>query len=186
MCANVDLTTFYPLVKRRGVSFTAATAYVLARAANAIPEFRYRIRPGEVVEHEVVHPNVTILGTDDVFGFCPLPYVEDFSSFASTAAQQIAFAREHPTLQDEPGRDDWLFMSAVPWVTFTSVTHPIHLQPADSIPRFAWGKFFEDGRRLKMPLSVQVHHGLMDGVHMGRYYGLLQEYLDHPDSVLGE
>jgi len=44
LCANVDLTAFYPVVKQRGISFNVATVYVLARAANAIPEFRYRIR----------------------------------------------------------------------------------------------------------------------------------------------
>jgi len=41
LCANVDLTAFYPVVKQRGISFTVATVYILARAANAIPEFRY-------------------------------------------------------------------------------------------------------------------------------------------------
>jgi len=46
LCANVDLTAFYPVVKQRGISFTVVTAYVLARVANAIPEFRYRIRAG--------------------------------------------------------------------------------------------------------------------------------------------
>jgi chloramphenicol O-acetyltransferase type A len=39
---------------------------------------------------------------------------------------------------------------------------------------------------LKMPLSVQGHHALMDGIHMGRYYAEVQDSLDNPDSVLGE
>jgi chloramphenicol O-acetyltransferase type A len=64
--------------------------------------------------------------------------------------------------------------------------HPIHLHPVDSVPRYAWGKFFEDGKNLKMPLSVQGHHALMDGIHMGRYYAEVQDSLDNPDSVLGE
>jgi chloramphenicol O-acetyltransferase type A len=55
------------------------------------------------------------------------------------------------------------------WVSFTSFKHPIHSQPADSVPRFAWGKLFEDGEYFKMP-SVQAHHALMDGVHMGRFF----------------
>ena len=29
MCANVDLTTFYPVVKQRGISFNVAIVYVL-------------------------------------------------------------------------------------------------------------------------------------------------------------
>jgi chloramphenicol O-acetyltransferase type A len=74
-------------------------------------------------------------------------------------------------------------MTAIPWVSFTSFTHPMHLQRADSVPRFAWGKFFEEDKCLKMPLSVQVHHALMDGVHVGRFYAEVQNYLHHPDFV---
>ena len=51
LCANVDLTRFHPFVKQHGISFTAAVVYVITRAANAVPEFRYRIRAGTVVEH---------------------------------------------------------------------------------------------------------------------------------------
>jgi chloramphenicol O-acetyltransferase type A len=185
LCANVDLTAFYPVVKQRGLSFNVATVYILARAANAIPEFRYRIRAGEVVEHEIVHPATTILTDEDLFSFCFFEYAEDFSLFAARAAEQIAYVKEHRTLEDEPGRDDWLFMTAIPWVSFTSFMHPLDLYPADSVPRFAWGKLFEDGEFLKMPLSVQGHHALMDGVHVGRYFAEVEDYLHRPEVVLG-
>jgi chloramphenicol O-acetyltransferase type A len=186
MCANVDLTTFYPAAKQSGSSFTVALVYVLARAANAIPEFRYRIRPGEVVEHEIVHPAGTILVDGDLFTFCTFDYAEEFSEFAARAEERIAYVQEHPTLEGEPGRDDLLFMTAIPWVSFTSFMHPLHLHPVDSVPRFAWGKFFEEGEFLKMPLNVQAHHALMDGLHMGRFYAEVQDYLHYPVSVLGE
>ena len=62
MCANVDLTAFYSFVKGHGISLNLATVYVLTRAANAVPEFRYRIRGEEVVEYEIVHPSSTIMG----------------------------------------------------------------------------------------------------------------------------
>ena len=186
MCANVDLTAFYPVVKERGISFSTAIVYVLARAANAIPEFRQRIRAGEVVEHEVVHPSTTILINEDLFSFCPINYVEDFSLFATKAAERMAYVKEHPILEDEPDQDDLLFLSAIPWVSFTGFVHPLHLNPTDSVPRFVWGKFFKEGKLLKMPLSVQGHHALMDGIHMGRFYEKVQEYLSQPEVVLGK
>ena len=62
----------------------------------------------------------------------------------------------------------------------------MQLHPADSVPRFAWGKLFEEGEFLKMPLSVQGHHALMDGIHMARFYAEVQDYLDNPGLVLGE
>lgn len=185
MCANADLTTFDQYLRKRDFSFTIAIVYVLARAANAIPEFRYRIRSGGVVEHEVVHPSTTILADEDLFGFCTMEYVEEFALFAANAAERINAAKLHPTLEDEAGRDDLLFMTAIPWVSFSSFMHPMQLHPADSIPRFAWGKFFEDGNYLRMPLSVQAHHALMDGIHMGKFYAEVQGYLDQPEVVLG-
>jgi len=124
MCANVDLTAFYPFVKQRGVSFTVAVVYLLARAANAIPEFRYRIREDDVVEHDLVHPSTTFLTDNDLFTFCHLEYEEDFASFAAGAAERIAYTKEKPTLKDNPERDDQLYMTAIPWVSFTSFMHP--------------------------------------------------------------
>ena len=186
MCANVDLTAFYPVVKERGISFSTAVVYVLARAANAIPEFRQRIRAGEVVEHEVVHPSTTILINEDLFSFCPINYVEDFSLFATKATEQKAHVKEHPMLDDEPNQDDLLFLSDIPWVSFTSFVHPFHLNPTDSIPRLVWGKFFKEGNLLKMPLSVQGHHALMDGIHIGRFYEKVQDCLQQPKVVLGK
>jgi len=186
MTVNVDLTSFYPVVKERGYSITVAIVYVLARVANAIPEFRYRIHAGEVVEHEVVHPSFTLLADGDLFSFCTLNYVEDFSEFAAQAEEKIAYQKEHLTLEDEKEEDDLLFMTALPWVSFTSFTHPMPLHPADSVPRFAWGKFLKERKLLKMPLGVQAHHALMDGIHMGRYYTEVQHYLHHPSLFLGE
>jgi chloramphenicol O-acetyltransferase type A len=186
MCADVDLSIFYPYVKRCGFSFTVALVYVITRAANDIPEFRQRIRDGKVIEHDIVHPSGTILVDEDLFSFCTFDYYEDFSEFAPLALQRIAQVKENLTLKDEPGRDDLLFMTAIPWVSFTSFMHPLHLSPADSVPRFAWGKMFEFGEQLKMPLSVQGHHALMDGIHVARYYDKVQNYFDHPDTTLAE
>jgi chloramphenicol O-acetyltransferase type A len=183
MSANVDLTIFYPVVKQRDQSITIAIVYVIARVANAIPEFRYRIREGKVVEHEITHPSTTILTDEDLFSFCTMDYIEDFSEFAARAAEKIADAKEHPSLKNEQGQDNLLYMTALPWVSFTSFMHPMNLQPVDSIPRFAWGKFYEDKKLLKMPLGVQAHHALMDGLHMGKFYTEMQHYLDHPNFI---
>ena len=64
--------------------------------------------------------------------------------------------------------------------------HPIPLNPADSVPRIAWGKFFEEGELLTMPLGVQAHHALVDGIHVGKFYAQVQGYLDQPQVALGE
>lgn len=184
MCANVDLTKLHPYVKGRGISFSSAIIYLISRAANAIPEFRQRVQDGEVVEYDTVSPSVTILVENDLFSFCTIDFCPDFNEFAGRASRLMAAVKNNPTLKDPPGREDLLFMTAIPWVSFTSFVHPMRLHPADYVPRFAWGKYFEEGKRLKMPLSVQGHHALMDGIHMGKFYGLFEEYLIKPEVGL--
>jgi len=184
MCVNLDISELHHGTRRGGASFTVALVYAITRSANAIPEFRFRIRSGRVIEHAVVSPSVTVLADDDLFSFCTIPFCEEFKEFAQAATASMAHVKGHPTLENDPGRDDLLFMTAIPWVSFTSFTHPMQLHPADSIPRFAWGKFFQDGARLKMPLSVQGHHALMDGIHMAKFYEEMETYLSHPDFVV--
>ena len=185
MCVNVDITAFYPFVKSNGHSFTVSMVYIIARASNAIPEFRHRIRGDQVVEHEIVNPSFTILIDEDHFSFCAVEYAEDFSEFAGRAAKNISHVKAYTDLEANPEKDDVLYMTSIPWVSFTSFTHPMQLHPEDSVPRFAWGKYFQESDTLKMPLSVQGHHAIMDGIHMGRFYEKLQDYLHHPEVVLG-
>lgn len=185
MCANMDVTAFYAALKARGVAFTIGVLYLIAKTANDIPAFRYRMRGDDVIEHEIVHPGTTILSDDGVFGFCTIDYAADFAIFAAGAAKIIDAAKGLPTLKEDADRDDVLFTTAIPWVSFTSFAHPTHFHPVDSVPRMAWGKRFEDGGGLKMPLSVQGHHAMMDGFHMGQYYERVQNYLSSPEQLFG-
>lgn len=184
LTASVDITHLQPVIKEKELSITITFTYLFARIANEIPEFRYRIRDNSIIEHEVVHPSTSILTPGDIFSFCTIKYSPDFDSFYPRAVDRVEEVRRQPTLEDEPGQDDLLFMSSIPWISFTQINHPIHMHPVDSVPRITWGKYFIESGRMKMPLSVQVHHGLMDGVHVGRFFIHAQEYLDDPDRFI--
>ncbi len=184
ICAPVEVGPWVARAKAAGCRLTSSFAYLLARVANDIPEFRQRIRDGQIVEHELVHPSFTI-GTEveDAFSFCEVPFHADIAVFLARAEERIAALRAAPSLDDEPGRDDYLFMSSLPWVAFTSVTHAMGYHPHDSVPRMVWGKLFEQGGRQLMPLSVQAHHALVDGIHVGRFFERLEALCLAPDPT---
>jgi len=184
LCADVDISAFQPVIKERRISFTAAVMYLIARAANGIPEFRRRIRDEGPIEHTVVHPSATILTRDDLFTFCTVRYTQGFTDFIHRAEQEIALVKEQPSLEEKIQDDSMLFMSSIPWVSFTGFHHPLKLNPADSVPRFAWGKYRQGGESILMPLSVQGHHALMDGLHAGLFYRDFQRLLDQPGIFL--
>jgi chloramphenicol O-acetyltransferase type A len=185
ICAEVDLTAVVPEVRRRKISLNTLIIYVVARAANDVPELRQRIRGDRVVEHEVVHPASTVMAGEDLFTFAFFEFDLDFDAFATEVARATARAQEHPSLDDPPDRDDLLFMTAIPWVAFTSFEHPMTKDPDDSIPRLAWGRCRDSEGRHTMPLNLQIHHALGDGLHAGRFYERAAGYFGDPASFLG-
>ncbi|MFH1037389.1 MAG: chloramphenicol acetyltransferase [PVC group bacterium] len=184
ICAEVDITGFFGFLKENGLPFFSAALYLSSRAVNEVREFRCRIRDGKVVEHEKVDPAITVLGKEGVFGYCTIGYHPEARTFMAEAAAVIAEAKENPTIAEDPARDDVIYYTSIPWVSFTSLSHPINLHPVDSIPRIAWGKYFNAGGRRLLPYSVQVHHALADGLHVGRHFELFQKLLDRPEILI--
>jgi chloramphenicol O-acetyltransferase type A len=181
ICVQVDITELWARRAEVGASPTVTLVYVLTKAANRVPELRQRIRGDQVVEHQVVHPSVAVLGGDEVFGVVNLDYDSDFATFASGAAERIAEAKERPSMADfphdmdgEPARDDLLSMTVIPWLSFTGFSLTRRPQ-VDSVPLLAWGKVLEDGNRSRLPLFVNFHHALVDGLHVARFVAFVEE-----------
>ncbi len=181
ICANLDITNYFKYIKEHDIPFFLSITYLASKTANEIPEFRQRIRENKVIEYEIVRPAFTVMTETKLFSFCTVDYIEDFYAFKDSAMEAMEKVKKNIILSDEPGEDDLLYMTSIPWVSFTSMAHPIQMNPADSIPRIAWGKYFEENGRMKLPLSIQMHHALADGLHAGEYYNILQEMMEHPD-----
>jgi len=184
ICANLDITRFYQYIKENKVPFFITMLFVSTKTANSIKEFRLRIREDKVAEYETVSPSFTVMAENEVFNFCTAKFVGEFSDFKTNTSKEIEKAEKNVSIEDEPGRDDLLYITSIPWVSFTSITHPIQMNPVDSIPRISWGKFFEENGKIKLPMSVQVHHALVDGMHVGQYFNKIQEILDNPEKYL--
>lgn len=184
VCANIDITNFYNYIKTKRRPFFISFVYVVTKTANLINEFKYRVRDEKVIVHDVVSPSFTIMNDDEVFNFCPVEFSEDFNEFVSRGTNEINRRKKFVDLKDEPNRDDFLFITSIPWVSFTSMSHPIHMSPVDTIPRIAWGKYFKENEKIKMPLSIQAHHALVDGVHIGMYFEKIQQILNNPEIYL--
>lgn len=184
ICGNLDITNYYRYIKENEFPFFASILYASTKAANSIKEFRFRIREDKVVEHEIVSPSFTVMTNSEVFSFCAVNFIDNYNAFKSNTLKQIEETKNNVSIEDEPGRDDLLYVTSIPWVSFTNITHPIQMNPIDSIPRISWGKFFEEGGKIKLPISVQAHHSLVDGVHIGQFFNIIQEILDNPAKYM--
>ena len=183
--ANIEITAFVKYVKASELPLTFSLVYLLSKTANYIPEFRWRIRNGSIIEHESVHPSFTVPTDEaDVFSFCTVDHAEKASDFIKRAQKVKEDMKKNPSMEDEPGRDDFLFMSAIPWISFTGIQHAMSYHPHDSVPRISWGRFFGQSGATLMPLSVQAHHALVDGRHMGQFFQTFEEMAKNPSAYL--
>lgn len=185
VCVDVDVTRLHErCAVPGGPSFFVASFFLSLQAANSVPELRLRIRGEQVVELEVIHGGSTVMRADETFAFGYFDYQPEFPRFAVHAAEVLDEVRNRVgPLRPGGQRDDLILYSVLPWITFTSFQHA-HPPPGgvggsgDSRPRLVFGKHRDvQGRRL-MPVSIEVHHALVDGLHVGRFLERFQSLLD--------
>ena len=182
VCTRLDVARLKQAVAARRVgSLSLAYHFIALRLANQIEPFRYRLEGGRVRVHPVVHGSTTVLRDDDSFGFADLDHDADFAAFAARAATAIAATRDG-RLPFEPKPDDSarIHFTTLPWLHFTSFSHARNWGREDSVPKLAFGRIDADGAQAWMPLSVEVHHALMDGLHVGRFVQGFEAALQGP------
>lgn len=186
ICANVDVAPLLSLTRTmKNISFFITYHFLSIKAANEVEPFRYRLRGDRVLVHDRVHAGTTLSLPDESFTFAYFDYDEDFAVFHANATATVESAKAGaPRLDRRAEQDDLIYHSVVPWVTFTSISHARKGGREESVPKIAFGKYREDKHRIEMPVSVEAHHALMDGLHVGRYFERLESYFSNPRSAL--
>ena len=185
ICTRLDITRLMGVLSARpGVSVSLAYHYFALRIANEIEPFHYRLEGEDsVIIHEVINGGTTVMLPNETFTYAYFDYHEDFHQFITEAGAAIEKVRVEGSLKPTM-RYDLIYFTALPWVSFTSFAHARTPGRGESIPRIAFGKFVSTGDLIHLPISVEVHHALMDGLHVGRFIMSLEEALAKPESYL--
>ncbi|MDZ4071283.1 MAG: chloramphenicol acetyltransferase [Sediminibacterium sp.] len=174
---QVDCTEAYAFAKANHYSFFLYYLYQSLKTANQIEPFKYRIVEGNVYQYDVVNASPTINRPDGTFGFSYMDYHPDFTSFATSAQMIMEEVRNSTGLIPAVSGENVIHYSSIPWINFTSLSHARSFTFKDSCPKISFGKMTEVNGRKLMPLSIHVHHALMDGFHVGQYIDLYQQLL---------
>ncbi|MEM9830171.1 MAG: CatA-like O-acetyltransferase [Bacteroidota bacterium] len=177
VCTEVDCTIAYRRAKELRVSFFLYYLHKSIVAVNQTEPFRYRIEGEDVIVHERVGASATINRPDGTFGFSYIKYSEDFETFKQMAQGEIERVRSTTGLQPAVSSEGVIHYSSLPWIKFTALSHARSFSYADSIPKISFGKIAVVNGRQMMPVSIHVHHALMDGFHVGQHLELFQELL---------
>jgi chloramphenicol O-acetyltransferase type A len=184
VCVQMDVTEFLTFVRARPTKVSLALHYFALRVANEIEPFRYRLKDGKVVIFDSIHGGTTVLLPNESFAYAYFEYQPDFEKFIEEMGAAVEAVRTSTGPLKPTMRDDVIYHTTLPWISFTSFMHARTPGRGDSIPRIVFGKFVKSGARTIMPISVEVHHALMDGLHVGRYLDRLEEVLAKPEGFI--
>lgn len=175
---QADVTRAYAQSKTEKTSFFLRYLHAALAAANDIEPFRYRMEGEGAVVYDVVHASPTISRNDGSFGFAYMDYHTDFASFAEIAQAEIERIEHTAGLFAATSGENVIHFSSLRWLNFTALSHARHFAFPDSAPKISFGKVTEQSGRYTMPVSIHVHHALMDGYHVGLWVDRFQTLLD--------
>lgn len=188
VCLRLDVTNLLRELKRwkEKPSISLTYHYMALKAANEIEPFRYRLRDGKVLVHEVINGGTTVILPNETFTLVYFDYAETYRKFMDGATKAVAATKSGDGAFRPKHEDDArIHCTTLPWIAFTSFSHARRWwHKEDSVPKISFGKFVQENGRTLMPFSVEVHHALMDGLHVGRYIERIEEMLATPEKFL--
>ena len=177
---TIDCTKAYATAKELETSFFAYYLHKTIVAVNTIESFRYRIIDDAIYIYDTIDVSATIMREDKTFGFSLIEYSPDFDVFAANTFQEIErIQNTSGLLTREFPNNNLIHFSVIPWINFNSLSHARSYTFPDSCPKISFGKMIvgEDDKRT-MSMSIHVHHGLMDGYHVGQFVDCFQELMN--------
>lgn len=119
----------------------------------------------------MIYAGATISRKDGTFGFIFVNFSEVFETFNDELQKEIQCVQNSSGLRlnNDDINNDLIRNSTIPWNSFTGLLHPTNLDQTESVPKITFGKFtVRDGKKY-LPVSIEAHHGLVDGLHLGLY-----------------
>ena len=176
---EVDVTDLLAWCKAGKRSFYLMVLHAVALAADEIPEFRRRIDVNGIIEYDECPTSHIELKPDGTYAYCTLHHHMPLADYLAQAETARAAVQAGGSIEEDDEIQSMYFVSTVPWLHYTQLIQPVACGQ-DSNPRFTWGKYqVNDKGRVMMPMTVLVHHGLADGLHMARFYDAFNRQMNY-------
>ncbi len=178
--SEVDCSKAYDSSKKEDIPFYHNYLHKSLKAVNLLEDFKLRIENDQIVCYDKVHASATLNNKDGLYAMSFIEYHEDLEEFSKNIKKEADRVARITGLgvNSDTARKDTIHYSSVPWYKITGLTHARNYKFEDSVPKITFGKFEQVGNKKIMSISINGHHGLIDGSHAGKYLNLFQELLN--------
>lgn len=152
--------------------------WAIGHALHAVPELRMRFAGDRVTLYDRLDLSPTIATEGGDFRYTYIPWQPDRSDFDAGAARLIAEVRAGQPLNANSGQIEAVaYLSCLPWMDYTALDNALP-HARDCIPRVSWGRIVPSPRGHDMAMTIQVHHALVHGAHVGAFFAAVQAAFD--------
>ncbi|MFB9242829.1 hypothetical protein IV454_20870 [Massilia antarctica] len=170
---TLELPDFRPFCKQRELPPFHFFLYCVLSAVETVDNFMYRVYEGEVIKIDDFIGSFTVINEDNNLNFARFTRSADLREFIARSVRagreakaSRALINTSADLTPRQARDN-IYITCMPWLDMRAIEHPIFCHRSADIPSLAWGKFSAPaGESMTVPLSVQAHHGFVDGYHV--------------------
>ncbi len=178
ICSPLDVTKVVEYSKAKHQSLFFTLLYLSAKSCNQVEALKLRFTEDkQVVEYQCVHPSATLLNEDETFTFCDFEYHENMHTFILQAEQARINALKSESLANVENKAEQIFYSVIPWLSFTSYKHANN-DAGLGHPKIVFGKIIRQNTRSIMPVSMELHHALADGLDIAKYFQCFEENIN--------
>lgn len=183
--ANIDITAVLTSVKAKSLKFYPAFLHMVSAVVNAHREFRTCYNEDKELGYWVsMNPSYTIFHQDtETFSNIWTQYSDDFGVFYRNVQADMELYADNKDFQPKPDCPPNSFpVSSIPWSSFTGFNLNIYNNNDFFLPIVTGGKYFEQNNTVQLPVSLQVHHAVVDGYHASRFMNELQQLAAAPET----
>lgn len=178
LTVNIDITKLKATAKEINKRIYPIQIYMIATVVNQYKEFRMDTNSyGEPGYWDEVNPSYTVFNKDnETFSSIWTNYNRIFSRFYDRCIKDIDKYSQSTCLNPKPNKLSNSFtISSLPWINFRGFNINVFNEGHYLPPIFTIGKFIKTEDAVLMPLSIQVHHAVCDGYHVGKFVKSLQD-----------
>lgn len=174
---ELDITQFKLKLSKLNKKFYPSFIYILSKTVNSYGEFRMNVNEeNDLVQYDYLNPSYTIFHADSkTFSSIYTKFDENFDVFYNSFEQDMEKYKDIKKMNPKGLCENCFNISALANLDFTSFSLNIKNHYNYLLPIFTIGKFKKENEKLLMPISIQVHHSVIDGFHLSRFCDKLRE-----------
>lgn len=184
LTVNVDVTKLIKEIKLKNYRLYPVFTWIVTKVLNNHTEFKMSYNSeGKLGYYDEICPDYSVLNdkTKIMDTLCT-EYNSNFNLFYKNMVNDLENYDKDGTRTKE--RDNFYIVSCIPWISYSSFNVSNESGMQFLFPMVTWGKYYEEGNRILMPLTLQVHHAVADGYHCSLFYKEIEEIIENIEKYI--